>query len=359
MTHSRILGRCHEKLLAFGPVGALASAIASDRDGRPVARDFTTSVSLTAAVGTAEENACGRGGPLPERLAMEPAGRTGRWRLRWLLLLISMLTLPGAALAQEAEESAAEEGKAFILHLDSLGFGSAGGTPDPGSWSGTNGVSSPTGVGLPNAYGYFDQAGSQADSTIFTPRIQGLQVSMTAEEDPQSIETRRGNAVGRGGNLARPKSIGANYAARTKGFEFSLGGDYGRTPKSVPNAVRLVNDKKLLRVGAHARIREFTLGGAIGSEADPSELGDTLSWDTFARYDFGDLAVGFVYNYTLESGDSAGQGDGMVGTLQVGANYFFTPRMALNMNLAYGNYVNEDERGDAGIAGVLGFSLDF
>jgi hypothetical protein len=127
----------------------------------------------------------------------------------------------------------------------------------------------------------------------------------------------------------------------------------------VPGAIRLVDDHKLLRLGAHARFQEFTLGGAFGSDIDPGDLGNTLSWDAFGRYDFGSLSVGFVYNYTVETDESSGDGNNIPGTLQGGVSYFFTPRMAVTTNLAYGNSVDQDGSDEAGIAGVLGFSLDF
>lgn len=368
MTESRILGRCPEENRESGHDEAIMSA----RDGRvaPLIFENLRAIALPAARrGTAWGHAAvdqargrgqgrsgrpspGRGRGAPPR-GVQSLAQSLVQSLRSLLLLVPILAVSSTAMAEEPGEPAAQPGDAYILHLGPVQPQSFG------SGAGLDSLSSPTGVPLPDAYAYFDLGDSQAESTYFTPRIQGLQVTWTSDQGQESLETSRGNAVGSRTYLARPKSIGANFARSGKGFEFSLGGDYGRTPKSVPNAMRLVDDKKLLRVGAHARIREFTLGGAIGSDADPSDLGETLSWDAFGRYDFGALAVGFVYNYTLESDSSAVEGGGMVGTLQIGANYFFTPRMALNMNLAYGNYIDEDAHDDSGIAGVLGFSLDF
>ncbi len=127
----------------------------------------------------------------------------------------------------------------------------------------------------------------------------------------------------------------------------------------MPGAIRLVDDEKLLRLGAHARINEFTLGGAFGSDVDPNSLGETMSWDAFGRYDFGSLAVGFVYNFTADEEDSSTNGNGIPGTLQGGVSYYFTPRMVFSTNLAYGSALDQGSSDEAGIAGVLGFSLDF
>ncbi len=80
-----------------------------------------------------------------------------------------------------------------------------------------------------------------------------------------------------------------------------------------------------------------------------------MSWDVFSRYDIGSMAIGFVYNYSVVTDSPTPS----VGTLQAGMSYFFTPRMAVTANLAYGNYVDEGGAEDMGGAGVLGFSLTF
>ncbi len=263
-------------------------------------------------------------------------------------------------MAEEPIDAAAQSGTVYILNLDHLQPRTAAeGTPVLETWAGFGAVSSPTGVFLPDASAYFDLDGGNRQVTYLTPRFQGLQVSWTGDRGTESADSRGNDASSSRTYVTRPTSVGASFARQADDFEISLGGDYGRTPKSVPGAIRLVDDHKLLRLGAHARFREFTLGGAFGGDIDPGDLGNTLSWDAFGRYDFGALAVGFVYNYTVETDESSGDGNGIPGTLQGGFSYFFTPRMTVTTNLAYGNYLDQDGSEDAGIAGVLGFSLDF
>lgn len=277
-----------------------------------------------------------------------------------LVLLVSLIVLtPAVAAAAEPEDSAGQSGEVYILNLDQLQPLDADDSPSHDSWPGFSAVSSPTGVFLPDTSTYFSLEGAQGQFTYVTPRFQGIQVSWTgdrsAADDGSSYSGRAGTRT----YVNRPTSVGASFAQGTDDFEISLGGDYGRTSKSVPGAVPLVNDQKMLRVGAHARVREFTLGGAFGSDADPGDLGQTLSWDAFGRYDFGAMAIGLVYNYTMESDSSSGAGSSMPGTLQGGVSYFFTPRMAVTTNLAYGRYIDQGGSDDTGIAAVLGFSLDF
>ena len=269
----------------------------------------------------------------------------------------AMALSAGAAVAADLVD---QSGTAYILNLDHLQPQTAAdGLPVLETWAGFSAVSSPTGVFLPDASAYFDLDGGNDRVTYLTPRFLGVQVSWTGDRSTEAADSRGKDASSSRTYLTRPTSIGASFAQQADDFEFSLGGDYGRTPKSVPGAVRLVDDNKLLRLGAHARFREFTLGGAFGSDIDPGELGDSLSWDAFGRYDFGSLAVGFVYNYAIDTNESSGDGNSVPGTLQGGVSYFFTPRMTVTTNLAYGNSVDEGGSDEAGIAGVLGFSLDF
>ena len=277
---------------------------------------------------------------------------------RAFLALGSALALSaGAAVAEDLVD---QSGNAYILNLDHLQPQTAAdGSPVLETWAGFSAVSSPSGVFLPDASAYFDPDGGSDRVTYLTPRFQGVQVSWTGDRNTEAADPRGKDANSSRTYVTRPTSIGASFAQQADDFEVSLGGDYGRTPTSVPGAVRLVDDNKLLRLGAHARIHEFTLGGAFGSDIDPGDLGDTLSWDAFGRYDFGALAVGFVYNYAIDTNESSGDGNSVPGTLQGGVSYLFTPRMTVTTNLAYGNSVDEGGSDEAGIAGVLGFSLDF
>ena len=303
--------------------------------------------------------AVGRGhiwiGRAPSRLALA-AGF-----LCFPALLASIVALSaGAAVAEEPSAAGDQSGTGYILNLDHpQGQTAAGGASGFDPWSGFSAVSSPTGVLLPDASAYFDLDGGSGQVTYLTPRFQGLQLSWTGDRSADSINPSSDAASSSRTYITRPTSVGASFAKQADDFEVSLGGDYGRTPKSVPGAIRLVDDEELLRLGAHARIHEFTLGGAFGGEIQPGDLGDTMSWDAFGRYDFGSLAVGFVYNYTVEAENSSGDGDGIPGTLQGGVSYFFTPRMVVTTNLAYGSSLDQGGGDEAGIAGVLGFSLDF
>ncbi len=268
--------------------------------------------------------------------------------------LLIALSLPGAPAAADDAEDGAASAPAYIINLDQLQPQNGTDETTPAAWPGFSAGSSPTGVYLPDASAFFVDEGGEGEFTYVTPRIQGVQVSWTAD--------RNAVAAPGGGSQSyesHPTSVGASFAQGGDDLEISMGGDYGRASNSVPGVVRLVDDQELLRLGAHARIREFTLGGAIGGDIEPGNIGQTLSWDAFGRYDFGALAIGFVYNYTLESGGSSGDGGGMPGTLQGGVSYYFTPRMAISTNLAYGSYVDQDGSDDSAIAGVLGFSLDF
>ncbi len=305
--------------------------------------------------------AVGRGhigiGRAVSRLALKVGSRCFR---AFLAFGSAMALSAGAAVAEDPVDAADQSGTAYILNLDHLQSQTAAdGSPVLGTWAGFSAVSSPTGVFLPDASAYFDLDGGNDRVTYLTPRFQGVQVSWTGDRSTESADPRGKDASSSRTYLTRPTSIGASFAQQADDFEFSLGGDYGRTPKSVPGAVRLVDDNKLLRLGAHARFHEFTLGGAFGSDIDPGNLGDTLSWDAFGRYDFGSLAVGFVYNYAIETDESSNDGNSIPGTLQGGISYFFTPHMTVTTNLAYGNSVDQDGSDEAGIAGVLGFSLDF
>ena len=280
--------------------------------------------------------------------------RLGLWGGLALLGGLAILSHPAAA-AEDSEGVSTLSGTAYIINLEHLRPVSGDEASSSDAWPGFSAVSSPTGVFLPDASAYFNADGGDGEYTYLTPRIEGVQVSWTADRSAGN----GGHGGGSENYEARPTSIGASFAQGGDDLAFSLGGDYGRASNAVPGTVRLVDDQELLRVGAHARFHEFTLGGAFGSDVEPGNMGQTLSWDAFGRYDFGALAVGFVYNYTIESDGSSGDGGGMPGTLQGGVSYFFTPRMAITTNLAYGSYVDQGGGDDSALAGVLGFSLDF
>ena len=196
--------------------------------------------------------------------------------------------------------------------------------------------------------------------TYLSPRVNGIQLIWTADRNASTDRPGLDDTNGLNGSGAPPKSIGANFRQKADEFDLSLGGDYGRTPKTVSGAVRLINDEKLLRVGFDGRFREFTFGGDFGSEADPrNHLGEPLTWDIFGRYDFGATELGVVYNYMIESDYPSPTGLGIPGTLQAGASYFFTPRMSVSANLAYGNYVDQGGGEGSDVAGIFGFSLSF
>lgn len=213
----------------------------------------------------------------------------------------------------------------------------------------------PSGVIVPDASPYFDLGSVDSEQTYLTPRVNGVQLSWTEDRTEEAKRAGYGHEYG-SKSESRPKTVGANFKQKVNNFDLSLGGDYGRTPKTVPGAIRLVNDAKLLRLGLNGGIGGLTFGGLFGSEADPrDDLGQTMSWDVFSRYDIGPMAIGFVYNYTVVSESPTPR----VGTLQAGMSYFFTPRTAITANLVYGNYVDEGGAEDAGGAGVLGFSFAF
>jgi hypothetical protein len=218
----------------------------------------------------------------------------------------------------------------------------------------------PSGVNVPDASPYFDLDSADSEQTYLTPRVNGVQLSWTEDRTEGANHTGYAHGYGSKSSGSRPKSVGANFKQKVNKFDLSFGGDYGRTPKTVPGAIRLVNDAKLLRLGLHGGVGRFTFGGLFGSEADPrDDLGQTMSWDLFSRYDIGPVAMGLVYNYTVVSESPTPSGIGVAGTLQAGMSYFLTPRMAVTANLAYGNYVAEGGAEDSGGAGVLGFSFAF
>lgn len=280
--------------------------------------------------------------------------------LRALLLATSLVALSAGAAVADETGAAALSDTAYILNLEHLQTPGAGeGAPIGQAWPGFSAVSSPTGVYLPNASAFFNLQGSNDRVTYLTPRMQGIQVSWTGDRSEAAAGASGDRSRSRT-YVARPTSVGASFSQGADDFELSFGGDYGTTPKSVPGAVSLGEDENLLRLGAHARISQFTLGGAFGSDIDPDNLGQTLSWDAFGRYDFGALSVGLLYNYMVETDGSSGDAEGVIpGTLQGGVSYFFTPRLAVTTNLAYGTFTDQGGSDEAAISGVLGLSLDF
>ena len=277
------------------------------------------------------------------------------------LLAVCVATFSTDAIAEESNDLVSQSGKTYLVNLDQVNYPSAA-FPEtavdlrPKFWV----VTSPSGALLPDVSSYFDLDGGSGEVTYFTPTALGLQLSWSGDQGttpPTGLAS--GNGMSSQMSMTQPKSVGARFAHEFRNFEISLGSDYGKTPKSLPGAVRLVEDHKLLRLGAHVRIQEFVVGGSFGSDIDPGDLAETLSWDAFTRYDIGSLSLGFVYNYTSEMDDPKQDRGGIPGTFQGGLSYSFTPRMVVTTNFAYGSYVNEVDRDDSGMAGVLSFSLDF
>lgn len=285
-------------------------------------------------------------------------GREARIGLRLILAASIPVLCVEIVGAQELHEPTYQSDTIYILNTDPLEPVGLDASLDLESGTSFGAISSPTGVILPDATTYYIES-TGGELTYLTPRVRGLQLSWTGDEPGQMDRQDLSHASGSEGYVSRPKSIGANFSEKANEIELSLGGDYGRTPKSVPGSVSLVNDEKLLRAGVHGGVRGFKLGSAFGSEADPRDWGETLSGDIFARYEFNEMSIGLVYNYTVRSDYPSPSGVGVPGTLQVGTSYFFTPRMAVSANLAYGNYVDQGGGDESSAAGVLGFSFNF
>jgi hypothetical protein len=277
-------------------------------------------------------------------------------------VLLALATLyAGPAKADEVSDRVILSDTAFVLGLEPqrpLGPVVAPLSFDSGPVFAVD--ATPSGIIVPDASSYFDLGSAESEQTYLTPRVNGVQLSWTEDRTERANRAGYAHDDGAKSSRSRPKSVGANFKQKVDRFDLSFGGDYGRTPKTVPSAIRLVNDAKLLRLGLNGGFGAFTFGGWFGSEADPrDDLGQTMSWDLFSRYDIGPVAMGLVYNYTAVSESPTPSGIGVAGTLQAGMSYFLTPRMAVTANLAYGNYVAEGGAEDSGGAGVLGFSFAF
>lgn len=272
------------------------------------------------------------------------------------LFTLSVFTFSASGAAWAASHVTAQGSKTFILNLDMMSsLNPAGGPAGADPWLGLGASSSPSGAVLPDVSGHFDVDGMRREVTYFTPRVDGVQVNVTRDR-PSSAGGGEAAARERG---KAPNAVGANLSKNMGSVELSLGGDYGRTPKTVPGAVRLVEDHKLLRVGAHARRSALTIGGSLGGDVDPNDPGDTVSWDAFARYDTGSLSMGLVYSYLLKTDDETRDEEGFGGTIQGGVSYAFSPRIAASTNFAFGNYVSEDGGAASDLAGVVGLSVNF
>ncbi len=213
------------------------------------------------------------------------------------LFALGFVTYLNPAHADDGMQADAPFGKSYVLNFDQWPARIA-----PGSAVGfdigpsVGAVTSPSGVSLPGASAYFATDDNSGKATYFTPRF---------------------------------------------------------------GAVDPVEDEGLLRLGAHARFQDFIIGGALGSDIDGSDGGEALSWDAFGRYDFGAFSIGMEYKHTIGLDDSGAQQQDVPGTFQAGVRYAFTPRMAITSNFVYGDLASEDSIDETGVAGVLGFSLNF
>ena len=217
---------------------------------------------------------------------------------------------------------------------------------DPGYQS----ALSPSGAQLPEISSYLDSERDATEVTYLTPRTNGLQFGMTHEH---------GEAED-GSKKKKPKSVSANFSENLGAFEFSLGGDYGSTPEPMHRGVELVEDEKLMRVGAHVGLAGFRFGGTFGGDLKPGDFGQTLSWNNFARFDQGPVSIGLVHSYTLQGDkDDDAQAAQNFGTLQGGFSYSITPNLTTSLNAAYGSYLDEDSDSDSSLAGVFGVHWRF
>jgi predicted porin len=267
----------------------------------------------------------------------------------------------GPAHADDGTQVNAPFGKSYVLNFDQwparIAPGSAAGF-DIGPNFGA--VTSPSGVSLPDALVYLAADDSSSRATYFTPRLGGFQITWSGHQNPsQPSGSISGNKSPSETFTLQLGSVGANFTQELQGVELSIGGDYGTTLSSVPGALGLVEDEAPLRLGAHARFQNFIIGGMLGTDIEGGDGGEALSWDAFGRYDFGALSIGMAYSATIERDDSGTKQQDIPGTLQAGVSYTFTPSMTITSNVVHGDLAGGDGTEEAGIAGVLGFSLDF
>jgi len=218
----------------------------------------------------------------------------------------------------------------------------------------------PSGIVVPTLTNSLEVGDGFDEITYLTPRRQGLQFGWSEEvETSASKLSSRRSAAFKEGHKKPPKSIGANFSEQDKGFEFAFGGDYGRTPRPVPSEVRLVRDRKLLRMGSHIGAGGFRLGGTFGSNVDPRDLGETLSWNIVSRYDRGPLSIGMVYSYTIDTESEDEEQEDILGTFQTGVGYAFSPNLRASLNAVYWDKVDQDGKELSHVAGIFGLSFRF
>jgi len=121
----------------------------------------------------------------------------------------------------------------------------------------------------------------------------------------------------------------------------------------------MVKDRKLLRVGSHLGAAGFRLGGTFGSNVDPRELGETLSWNVVTRYDSGPFSAGMVYSYTIETDSEDEEQEDILGTFRAGVGYAFSPDLRASLNAVYWDHVDEDGEEFGNFAGMFSLSYRF
>lgn len=277
------------------------------------------------------------------------------------LFVLGFVASLGPAHADDGIRAGASSGEPYVLNFVQWPTRIA-----PGSTAGFDvgpnigAVTSPSGASLPDASAYFVAGDSPSKVTFFTPRLGGFQITWSGHHNPsQPARSISGEKSSSESFTLRPGSVGANFTQDIQGVELSIGGDYGTTLSSVPGVAGLVEDEDLLRLGAHARLQNFIIGGMFGTDIGGDDGGETLSWDAFGRYDFGALSVGMAYSATIEQDDSETKQQDIPGTLQAGVSYTFTPSMAITSSVIHGALAGGDGSEEAGVAGVVGFSLDF
>jgi len=277
------------------------------------------------------------------------------------LFVLGFVASLGPAHAADGIQADDPFGKSYVLNFDQwparIAPGSAAGFGiGPNFGAGTF----PSGVSWPDASSYLAADDSSGKVTYFTPRLGGFQITWSghhnSSQPTDSISSTKSHSET---STLQPGSVGANFTQDVQGVELSIGGDYGATLSSAPGTLGLVEDEAPLRLGAHARFQDFIIGGMFGTDLEGGDGGEALSWDAFGRYDFGALSIGMAYSAMIERDDSETKQQDIPGTLQAGVSYSFTPSMSITSNVVHGDLAGGDGTEESGVAGVLGFSLDF
>jgi hypothetical protein len=277
------------------------------------------------------------------------------------LFVLGFVANLGPAHADDGIQADASSGESYVLNFDRwparIAPGSAAGF---GIGPNFGAVTFPSGASLPDASANFAADGNSGKVTYFTPRLGGFQITWSGHQNPsQPSDSISGTKSSSETFTLQPGSVGANFTQDLQGVELSIGGDYGSTLSSVPGVAGLVEDEALLRLGAHVRFQDFIIGGMLGTDIEGGDGGEPLSWDAFGRYDLGALSIGMAYSATIGQDDTGTKQQDIPGTLQAGVSYTFTPSMAITSSIVHGGLAGEDGTDEAGIAGLLGFSLDF